>query len=325
MSKAIVVHEVGGPEVLKLEEREPGRPGPGQVLVEQSAAGLNFIDVYFRIGLYKSPTMPFVLGKEGAGKVVEVGEGVERFRMGDRIAYNGADGTYAQHVLVDAEKAVALPEAIDDETAAAMMLKGMTAEYLLRRTFPVGPGTVLLFHAAAGGVGIIAGQWAKHLGATVIGTAGSREKCDLALANGYDHVVNYREEDFVARVLDITDGRKCDVVYDGVGRDTYPQSLDCLKRRGLWATFGQSSGKLPDIDMAILNQKGSLFATRPSLGGYTATREELEESAGALFDVVRSGAVKIRIDQRYALEDAADAHRHLEGRGTTGATILTTR
>lgn len=323
MSKAIVVREVGGPEVLSYEDRDAGRPGAGEVLVEQAAAGLNFIDVYFRTGLYKSDTMPFVIGKEGAGTVIEVGEGVERFRVGDRIAYTGGKGTYAEHVVVAAEQAVGLPDTIDAETAAAAMLKGMTAEYLLRRTFEVGPGTTLLFHAAAGGVGLIAGQWAKHLGATVIGTAGSKEKCELALANGYDHVINYREENFVARVLEVTGGRKCDVVYDSVGKDTFPGSLDCLKARGLWASFGQSSGKLPDIDLAILNQKGSLFATRPSLFGYVSTRAELEASSGALFDVIGSGAVKIRIDQRYPLERAAEAHRHLESRRTTGATILT--
>lgn len=323
MSKAIVVHRLGGPEVLTWEDRAPGRPGPGQVLVEQAAAGVNFIDVYFRTGLYKSETMPFVLGKEGAGTVAEVGEGVTRFKVGDRIAYHGASGTYAEQIVLDAEKALKLPDAISAEVAAAAMLKGMTAEYLLRRTFPVGPGTVLLFHAAAGGVGLIAGQWARHLGATVIGTAGSAEKCALAREHGYDHVINYREEDFVARVLEITDGRKCDVVYDSVGRDTFPKSLDCLRNRGLWASFGQSSGKLPDIDLAILNQKGSLFATRPSLFGYVTNREELEASTGALFDVIASGAVNVRIHQSYPLADAAEAHRDLEARRTTGATILT--
>lgn len=323
MSKAMIVHATGGPDVLRWEDRDVGAPGPGEIRVRQAAVGVNFIDVYFRTGLYKAPSMPFVPGKEGAGTVEALGEGVSRFSVGDRVAYNDAPGAYAEEILLKADSAVLLPEAIGFDVAAAVMLKGMTAEYLLRRTFPVGPGTVLLFHAAAGGVGLIAGQWAKHLGATVIGTAGSAEKCALALAHGYDHVINYREEDFVARVLEITDGKKCDVVYDSVGRDTYPASLDCLKRRGLWATFGQSSGKLPDVDMALLNQKGSLFATRPSLFGYVFNRAELEQSAGALFDVIASGAVKVRIDQSYKLSEAADAHRDLEGRRTTGATILT--
>ena len=323
MSKAMVVHAVGGPEVLSWEDRDPGKPGPGEILVRQAAAGVNFIDVYFRTGLYKAPTMPFVPGKEGAGTIEALGEGVSGFSVGDRVAYNDVAGSYAEEVVLKASSAVKLPEAIDFKTAAAVMLKGMTAEYLLRRTFPVGPGTVMLFHAAAGGVGLIAGQWAKHLGATVIGTAGSAEKCALALEHGYDHVINYREEDFVARVLELTDGKKCDVVYDSVGKDTFPASLDCLKRRGLWATFGQSSGKLPDVDMALLNQKGSLFATRPSLFGYVTNRAELEESSGALFEVIASGAVKVRIDQTYALRDAATAHRDLEARNTTGATVLT--
>ncbi|HDZ71818.1 MAG TPA: quinone oxidoreductase [Aurantimonas coralicida] len=323
MSKAIVVHEVGGPEVLKWEDHDPGRPGPGQILVNQKAAGLNFIDVYFRTGVYKSPTMPFVLGKEGAGVVAEVGEGVDRFQVGDRVAYNGVTGSYAERLVTEADKAVKLPDSIDFKTAAATMLKGMTAEYLLRRTFKVGPDTVLLFHAAAGGVGLIAGQWAKHLGATVIGTAGTPEKCKLARENGCDHVINYREEDFVERVREITDGRKCDVVYDSVGKDTFPGSLDCLKNRGLWVAFGQSSGKLPDIDLGILNQKGSLYATRPSLFGYNTNREELDASAKALFHVIESGVVKITIGQTYPVSEAAQAHRDLEARKTTGATVLT--
>ncbi len=324
MSKAVLVRSHGGPDVLSYEDHDPGPPKPGQLLIDQAAAGLNFIDVYFRTGLYKSATMPFVLGKEGAGTVAAVGDGVAGFSIGDRVAYTAGQGAYADRVIVDAVAAVHLPDAIDFETAAAVMLKGMTAEYLLRRTFPVGPETVLVFHAAAGGVGLIAGQWAKHLGATVIGTAGSAEKCALARTYGYDHVVNYRDEDFVQRVRELTNGRKCDVVYDSVGRDTFPGSLDCLKPRGLWVSFGQSSGKLADIDLAILNQKGSLFATRPSLFGYTLDRAELEASAAALFDVIASGAVKVRIDQRFPLERAADAHRSLESRATTGATILLT-
>ncbi|MCW7545145.1 quinone oxidoreductase [Aurantimonas litoralis] len=323
MSKAIMVHEVGGPDVMKWEEHDPGQPGEGEVRVRQTAAGVNFIDVYFRTGVYKAPQMPFALGKEGAGVVTAVGAGTDRFKVGDRIAYNGVAGSYAEEVVVAADKAVKIPDTIDDHTAAAIMLKGMTAEYLLRRTFKVGPDTVLLFHAAAGGVGLIAGQWAKHLGATVIGTAGSPEKCELALQNGYDHVINYRDADFVAKVREITDGRKCDVVYDSVGKDTFPASLDCLKARGLWVSFGQSSGNVPPFDIGILNQKGSLFATRPSLFGYNTSRDELDASAKALFDVVGSGAVKITVGQTYPVAEAAQAHRDLEARKTTGATILT--
>ncbi|TFF27288.1 quinone oxidoreductase [Jiella endophytica] len=323
MSKAIIVNKTGGPEVLSFEDYDPGEPGKGEILVEQKAAGINFIDVYFRTGLYKSDKMPFVAGKEGAGIVKAVGEGVTLFKPGDRVAYNGVSGSYAEKIVIAADRAVLVPDAIELETAAAVMLKGMTAEYLLRRTYPVDSDTVLLFHAAAGGVGLIAGQWAKHLGATVIGTAGSKEKCDLALKNGYDHVINYREADFVKEVARITGGRKCDVVYDSVGKDTFPASLDCLRPRGLWVTFGQSSGKLDPIDTAILNQKGSLYATRPTLFSYVSTRAELEASAKALFDVIASGAVKITIGQRYPLAEAAKAHIDLEGRKTTGASILT--
>ncbi|UIJ73699.1 quinone oxidoreductase [Aurantimonas sp. HBX-1] len=323
MSKAIFVHETGGPEVLTWGDHEAGRPGKGEILVEQRAAGVNFIDVYYRTGVYPSARMPFVLGKEGVGIVAEVGEGVERFQVGDRVAYISADGSYAERVVIAADLAVAVPDAIDDATAASIMLKGMTAEYLLRRTYQVGPGTVLLFHAAAGGVGLIAGQWAKHLGATVIGTAGSAEKCELALANGYDHVINYREDDFVARVAEITEGRKCDVVYDAVGKDTFPGSLDCLRKRGLWASFGHSSGKAPAFEISLLNQKGSLFATRPSIYSYNGTTPELDASAAAVFDVVGSGAVKITIGQTYPLSEAAEAHRDLEARRTVGASVLT--
>jgi NADPH2:quinone reductase len=322
MSRAIFIHETGGPEMLRWEDHDPGRPGRGEILVEQTAAGINFIDVYFRTGVYPSARMPFVLGKEGVGVVAEVGEGVERFRPGDRVAYIGADGSYAERIVIAADLAVAVPDAIDDPTAASIMLKGMTAEYLLRRTYKVGPGTVLLFHAAAGGVGSIAGQWAKHLGATVIGTAGSAEKCELALAHGYDHVINYREEDFVARVDEITNGRKCDVVYDAVGKDTFPGSLDCLRKLGLWASFGHSSGKAPAFEISLLNQKGSLFATRPSIYNYNSTPEELDASARAVFDVVASGAVKITIGQTYRLSEAAEAHRDLDARRTVGASVL---
>ena len=322
MSRAIMVHEIGGPEVLQWEDHDPGMPGEGQIRVRQKAAGVNFIDVYFRDGTYSAPRFPYTPGQEGAGTVTEVGPGVTGIASGDRVAYCGAPGTYAEEIVIAADLAMKLPDSIDEETAAAAMLKGLTAEYLLRQTFTVGPETVLLFHAAAGGVGLIAGQWARHLGATVIGTAGSAEKCELARGHGYDHVINYREEDFLQRVLEITDGRRCDVVYDSVGKDTFPKSLDCLKRRGLWASFGQSSGKVPPFDIGILNQKGSLFATRPSLFGYIAERRDFETAAAALFDVIASGAVKIGINQKYALADAQQAHRDLEGRRTTGATVL---
>jgi NADPH2:quinone reductase len=323
MSKAIFVHETGGPDVLKWEDHDPGRPGKGEVLVEQTAAGINFIDVYFRTGVYPSAKMPFVLGKEGVGIVAEVGEGVARFQPGDRVAYISANGSYAERIVIAADLAVAVPETIDDATAASIMLKGMTAEYLLNRTYKVGPETVLLFHAAAGGVGLIAGQWAKHLGATVIGTAGSQEKCELALANGYDHVINYRTDDFVARVAEITDGRKCDVVYDAVGKDTFPGSLDCLRKRGLWASFGHASGKAPAFEISLLNQKGSLFATRPSIYSYNSTTDELDASAKAVFDIVGSGAVRITVGQTYPLSEAAEAHRDLDARRTVGASVLT--
>ena len=322
MTKAIVVDEIGGPDKLVWKEHSVAAPGPGQLRIRQKAAGLNFIDVYFRNGTYKAPRFPFVPGKEGAGTVVAVGEGVTSFKEGDRVAYAGGEGTYAEEALVPAAQAVHLPDGIDEETAAAVMLKGMTSEYLLRRTFKVGPDTVLLFHAAAGGVGVIATQWAKHLGATVIGTAGSEEKCNIARANGCDHVINYREENFVEAVKDITRGRKCDVVYDSIGKDTFPASLDCLKRQGLFVSFGQSSGVIQNFDLALLNQKGSLFATRPSLFGYTATREELEASARSLFKVIGSGAVKITINQVYPVTEAARAHEDLENRRTTGLSVI---
>ncbi len=323
MSHAIVVERIGGPDVLQWTQVERRALKPGEIRVRQEAAGLNFIDVYFRDGTYKAPQLPFVPGKEGAGTISEIGPDVTGFRVGDRVAYCGVEGTYAEEVALPAAQAIPVPEGIETRQAAAMMLKGMTAEYLLRRTFPVGPGHTILIHAAAGGVGLIAGQWAKHLGARVIGTAGSDEKCELALRHGYDHVINYRTQDFVAEIARLTEGAKCDVVYDSVGKDTFPGSLDCLKRRGLFVSFGQSSGKIAGFDVGILNQKGSLFMTRPSLAGYTATRAELEECAQGLFDVVRSGAVEIRIQQEFPLAEARRAHETLEGRGTTGASILT--
>ncbi|ODT16288.1 MAG: quinone oxidoreductase [Mesorhizobium sp. SCN 65-12] len=323
MSKAIRIHANGGPEVLGYEEVETEQPGAGQVLVRHTAIGLNFIDVYYRSGLYPPPGgFPLTPGSEAAGVVVEVGQGVDWLKPGDRIAYAVSTGAYAEQRLVDASQVVKVPDGVSDEQAAAMMLKGMTAEYLLRRTFKVKAGDTILYHAAAGGVGLILGQWAKHLGATVIGTASSKEKIELAKAHGFDHVIDYREQDFVAGVAAITGGAKCDVVYDSVGKDTFPASLDCLKPLGMFVSFGQSSGPIPPFSMSLLAQKGSLFATRPTLFVYNAKREALEASAAALFEVVLSGAVEIKINQRYALKDASRAHADLEGRRTTGTTIL---
>ncbi|MBX3537878.1 MAG: quinone oxidoreductase [Chelatococcus sp.] len=319
--KAIRVHAPGGPETLRVEDVEVGQPGPGEVRIRQLAIGLNFLDVYHRSGLYPLPT-PFIPGSEGAGEVVSVGEGVDEFVPGDRVAYAGAIGAYAEERLVPASVLVHLPGAIDFETAAAIMLKGLTAQYLLRRTFKVEEGQTILFHAAAGGVGLIATQWAKHLGATVIGTVGSPEKVELAKAHGCDHVILYREEDFAKRVRDITNGQGCAVVYDGVGKATFPASLDCLAPLGMFVSFGSSSGQIDAFNINILSQKGSLFATRPSLNAYIARRSDLVDMAADLFHVVQSGAVQVRIEKRYALADAEAAHRALEGRTTTGATVL---
>ncbi|WP_460931157.1 quinone oxidoreductase family protein [Shinella zoogloeoides] len=321
MTKAIVVRSLGGPDVLKLEDAPLGPPGAGEVQIRQAAIGLNFIDVYFRTGLYKAD-LPFIPGKEGAGTVTAVGEGVTDFAVGDRVAYASADGAYAAERNVATKHLVKVPEGISLETAAAMMLKGMTAQYLLLQTYPVKPGSVILFHAAAGGVGLIAGQWAKALGATVIGTAGSQAKIDLALAHGYDHVIDYGREDFAARVRELTDGAGVDVVYDSVGKDTFPKSLDCLKPRGLFVSFGNSSGPVDAFNMGLLAQKGSLFATRPTLFHYIATRAALDACANSLFDVVRSNKVRINIHQTYSLADAGRAHTDLESRKTSGTTLL---
>ena len=316
-----MVRTLGGPEVLVEEEVDLAAPGPGEVQIRQAAIGLNFIDVYFRTGLYKSE-LPFIPGKEGAGTVTAVGEGVTDLVVGDRVAYASAEGAYAAERNAPASQLVKVPDGISLETAASMMLKGMTAQYLLNQTFKVGPETTLLFHAAAGGVGLIAGQWAKALGATVIGTAGSREKIDLALAHGYDDVIDYGNEDFVEKVMEITGGKGVDVVYDSVGKDTFPKSLDCLKRRGLWVTFGNSSGPVDAFNVGILAQKGSLYVTRPTLFQYIAKREELVECANALFDIVRSNKVRININQTYPLAEAGRAHTDLETRKTSGTTLL---
>jgi NADPH2:quinone reductase len=323
MTGVVRVHEVGGPDALRFEEIEVGSPGPGQVLLRQTAVGLNFIDVYYRTGLYPPPQLPFVPGLEAAGVVEAVGEGVRDLRVGQRVAYASPPiGAYAKRRLMPAGRLVALPDGIDDETAAAIMLKGMTAQYLLRRTYRVQSGQTILFHAAAGGVGLIACQWAKHLGATVIGTVGSEAKAELARAHGCAHVIRYDREDVVARVREITGGKGVPVVYDSVGQTTFESSLDCLAPFGMLVSFGQSSGKIAPVDLGILSQKGSLYVTRPTLMTYTAERSDLVAAANELFDVVQSGAVRIGINQRFPLRDAAAAHRALEGRRTTGSTLL---
>ena len=322
MTRAIRVHGYGGPEVLQWEEVEVGEPGPGEVRVRQTAVGLNFIDVYMRTGLYPQDSLPFIPGSEAAGVVTAVGGGVRDLKVGRRVAYAGPVGAYAEERLIAGDRVVKLPDAIDDQTAAAVMLKGMTAQYLLRQVYKVGPKTTLLFHAAAGGVGLIACQWAAALGATVIGTVGSSGKALIARAHGCTHVINYREEDFVTMVKAYTKDKGVDVVYDSVGKDTFPGSLDCLKPRGLWVSFGQSSGPVPEFKITLLSQKGSLFATRPSLNHYTATRKDLVASANDLFDILKSGQVRIAVDQTYPLAEASRAHRDLEARLTTGSSLL---
>jgi len=322
MPSAIRIHEVGGPEVLKWEEVEVGDPGRGQIRLRQEAAGLNFIDVYHRTGLYPQP-LPFTPGVEGAGVVEAVGDGVTNVSLGDRVAYGGPIGGYAEVRLIDAEKVVRLPNTISTEQAAAMMLQGMTAQMLLRQVYAVKPGDTILIQAAAGGVGLIVCQWAKALGATVIGTVGSDEKAELARAHGCDHPIVYTRQDFVAEVDRVTGGAKLPVVYDSVGKDTFLKSLDCLRPRGMMVGFGNASGPPDPISPNLLAQKGSLFLTRPTLFNYTATREELETAANDLFDMVTSGKVKVEVKQRFPLRDAAEAHRALEARQTSGSTVLT--
>lgn len=323
MTKAIVVSKTGGPDVLEWKDHDVADPGPGEVRIRHVAAGLNFIDVYFRSGLYPAPNgTPFVPGGEGAGTVVAVGDGVTNVAVGDRVAYVVRLGSYSEERVLPADRVVKVPDGIDLEIAAGAMLKGMTVEYLLLRTYPLKKGETILFHAAAGGVGSMAGAWAKSLGARVIGTVGSEEKAELARANGYDEIINYRSEDFVARVKELTDGKGVDVVYDSIGKDTFPGSLDCLKPRGMWVSFGQSSGNVEPFPMSVLSQKGSLYATRPTLFTYIDSRADLEASAAALFDVIGRGVVSIDINQRYALSDARQAHEDLENRKTTGTTIL---
>lgn len=323
MPNAIFIDRYGGPEVLTRREISVLVPGPGEVLVRHTAVGLNFIDVYHRRGLYPLPSLPAVIGSEAAGLVEAAGPGVTQVKVGDRVAYaGGPTGAYSEERILPDHRLVKLPDGISDPQAAAMMLKGMTAEYLLRRAFTVKPGDTILFHAAAGGVGTIATQWAKRLGATVIGTVGNRKKAVIAAAHGCDHVIVTGEEDFVTRVREITRGEGVPVVYDSVGKDTFMRSLDCLRPRGLLVSFGQSSGMVPPLDITVLSVKGSLFLTRPTLAHYTAKREQLSACASALFDAVLRDGVKIEIGQTYPLQDAAKAHADLEARMTTGSTVL---
>ena len=323
MTRAIRIHATGGPEVLRFEAVDPGRPGPGQALVRQTAIGLNFIDTYHRSGLYPLPSLPHGIGMEAAGVVEAVGDGVVVVRPGDRVGYaSGAPGAYAELRVVPADRLVPLPDGIDDRTAAAMLLRGMTVEYLIRRAFRVEPGMTVLLHAAAGGLGLIACQWLRHLGATVIGTVGSDEKAALAREHGCAHTIVYTREDFVAHVRELTSGRGVPVVYDSVGRSTFAGSLDCLARRGMLVGFGNASGAPPPFDPLLLSRKGSLYLTRPTLMDYTATRDELLASARALFEVVQQGRVKVEIRQTWPLAEAAEAHRAFEARRTVGSSVL---
>jgi NADPH2:quinone reductase len=322
MPHAIRIHKTGGPGVLQWENVEVGEPGPGQIKLRQQTAGLNFIDVYHRSGLYKQD-LPFTPGVEGAGVVEAVGPEVDHVSPGDRVAYAGPLGGYAEERLIDADRVVKLPDSIDAEQAAAMMLQGMTAQMLLRSVFPVAEGDTILIHAAAGGVGLMMCQWASALGATVIGTVGTEEKAELARAHGCAHPIVYSRQDFVAEVQRITDGEKLPVVYDSVGRDTFLKSLDCVKVRGLMVSFGNASGPPEPIPPNLLAQKGSIYLTRPTLYNYVTSRQQLEQSAGELFEIVGSGKVKVEVQQRFALQDAAEAHRALQERKTTGSPILT--
>jgi NADPH2:quinone reductase len=321
MPKAVRFHKVGGPEVLVYEDVEVGAPGEGQARVKNNAIGLNFIDTYHRSGLYPLP-LPSGLGLEGAGVVEAVGPGVDYLKAGDRVAYaGGPPGSYSEVRLMPADRLVKIPDGITDMQAAAMMLKGLTAQYLIRSTYPVKAGQTVLFHAAAGGVGLIAGQWLKALGVTTIGTVGSDEKAKLAKAHGYDHTIVYTRENFAERVKEITGGAKLPVVFDSVGKDTFMGSLDCLQPRGMLVVFGNGSGPVTGFDLNLLS-KGSFYVTRPTLMTYTAKRADLVAAANELFDVVKSGKVKIEVNQKFALKDAKQAHLDLEGRKTTGSTVL---
>jgi NADPH2:quinone reductase len=321
MSKAIRFHENGGPDVLRLDDVQVGDPGPGALRLRHTAIGVNFVDTYQRSGLYPVP-LPQVAGSEAAGVVEAVGEGVEGFAVGDRVAYTGVLGAYCEERLVPSDRVVTIPDGISDEQAASMLLKGMTVQYLIHRTYAVAPGETVLWHAAAGGVGLIACQWLRALGVTMIGTAGTDEKAALATAHGCTHTVVYTRASFVDRVLEITDGRKLPVVYDSVGASTWEGSLDCLRPRGLMVSFGNASGAVPPVSIGVLAAKGSLYLTRPTLGTYIATRAELVDTAASLFEVVLSEKVRIVTTRRYPLAEAAQAHIDLEGRRTTGSVIL---
>ena len=323
MTLAIRIHRTGGPDVLQLDDLPVGDPGPGQVLLRHTAIGINYIDTYHRSGLYPVASLPSGLGMEAAGVVEAVGEGVSEVTVGDRVAYAGGPlGAYASRRVFPANRLVPLPEHVSDEVAAAVLLKGMTVEYLVRRTFPVKPGQTVLLHAAAGGVGLLACQWLAHIGATVIGTVGSDEKAAIAKRHGCTHPIVYTRESFVARVKELTDGRGVPVVYDSVGLATFESSLDCLSPRGMLVSFGNASGKPPLLNVNMLSEKGSLYVTRPTLMSYTSTRAELLESAGLVFDLIKQGALRVEINQRWGLADAATAHRALEARTTTGSSLL---
>src|ERR671918_1909384 len=321
MAKAIRFHKQGGPEVLQLDDVEVGEPGQGQVRIRHTAIGVNFVDTYQRSGLYPMQ-LPAAAGNEGAGVVEAVGPGVSNVRQGDRVTYTGLPGSYCEVRVVPAERLVKLPEGVSEEQAASMTLKGMTVQYLIHRTYAVKRGETVLWHAAAGGVGLIAGQWLKAIGATGIGTVGSEEKAAAAKSHGWSHVINYNKENFVEKVKSLTGGKGVPVVYDSVGKTTWEGSLECLRPRGLMVSFGNASGPVAPVNLGILSTKGSLYVTRPTLATYIASRPELEETAKSLFDVVKSGSVKIETTKRYKLADAQTAHRDLEGRKTTGSVVL---
>ncbi len=323
MTKVIRIHEHGGPEVLKYEDVDLGDVGPGEVRLHHNAIGLNFIDVYQRTGMYHLDDLPKTLGMEAAGVIEEVGSGVDDFKVGDRVAYAMGLGSYSEERIWGTDRLVKLPDSIEDQTAAAMMLQGMTAYYLINRTYRVKAGDTILFYAAAGGVGLIACQWAKHLGATVIGCVGSEEKAELARAHGCDHPILYRDENVSERVKEITGGEGVPVVYDSIGKDTFEDSLDSLRPFGLMVSFGNASGLVDPFNIAALGPKGSLHITRQTLATHTATRALIDECAGALFDVVEGGHVKINVNQTYPLAETEQAHRDLEARKTTGSTVLT--
>jgi len=321
MAKAIRFHKQGGPEVLQLDEVPVGDPGPGQVRIRHTAIGVNFVDTYQRSGLYPMQ-LPAIAGNEGAGVVEAVGKGVKELKLGDRVAYTGLPGAYCEARVVPADRMVKIPKGISDEQAASMMLKGLTVHYLIHSTYKVKKGDTVLWHAAAGGVGTIASQWLKKLGAITIGTVGSDEKAQLARAHGCKYVINYSTENFVEKLKEITKGKKVPVVYDSVGKSTWEGSLDCLQPRGLMVSFGNASGPVAPVNLGILATKGSLYVTRPSLGAYIASRADLVKRSNDLFNVVKSGKVKIETTARHTLEDAAQAHRDLEGRKTTGSIVL---